>query len=284
MFMVASVLPCVCICVYICTVCTYARSSIKVFPTQHSAMPCAVVLQMYLDSSPLLPSLCTITYTHTSTHFQDNDRSLLGRHDSKAMDTCLGDDNGVQLIGIRTLSTGEDSIEVTSDLPSPVSLTSSGDDSMDPSVATAITEVSASGQVLSDSGQVLSDSVEEEEEGGDGAAGKAGGEEEGVGDGGRGGSGAKEEEEEEGERDVKLKKRGSELAIENAQKQALDDVEEQLAPNKSSRNPRKSVLKRTQPTPVHSGPTYTCTSPVGEPYDSDGDRRQQTGQECCSVM
>ena len=251
---------------------------------------------MYLDSSPSLPSLCTITYTHTSTHFQDNDRSLLGRHDSKAMDTCLGDDNnGVQLIGMRTLSTGEDSIEVTSDLPSPVSLVSSGDDSMDPSVVTAITEVSASGTVLSDS-------VEEEEEGGSGAAGKAGGEEEGVGDGGRGGSGAKEEEggeeegvgdggrggsgtkEEEGEGDVKLKKRGSELAIENAQKQALDDIEEQLAPNKSSRNPRKSVLKRTQPTPVHSGPTYTCTSPVGEPYDSDGDRRQQTGQECCSVM
>ena len=60
------------------------------------------------------------------------------------------------------------------------------------------------------------------------------------------------------------------------------EIDDQLSPKRE----RKSVLRKRDPTPVHTGPTYTSTSPVGEPFDSSGQKRSGTrvGRECCSLM
>ena len=97
-----------------------------------------------------------------------------------------------------------------------------------------------------------------------------------------------EEEEEEKEEEEVKRKAGAQRAIENSTKKRESlDIDDELAPPKSRY--RKSALKRTQPTPVLTGPIYTSTSASGEPLDSEGQerRRQRSGgtlRECCSVM
>ena len=89
-------------------------------------------------------------------------------------------------------------------------------------------------------------------------------------------------EREKGEITARSKPGGGKLEIQRPESMEIDD---QLCP-KTERNPRKSVLRKREPTPVHTGPTYTSTSPVGEPYDSNGQKRSSTSaaRECCSVM
>lgn len=102
----------------------------------------------------------------------------------------------------------------------------------------------------------------------------------------------RDEEEREGgggEEEKMLTKRGSQQAIQKLQRPESIEIDDPFSPKStepSGRNPRKSVLRKKEPTPVHTGPTYTSTSPLGDPYDSSGQRRSSTsvGRECCSIM
>ena len=106
-------------------------------------------------------------------------------------------------------------------------------------------------------------------------------------DQGSGEEGGGEEQKEEGGEDEEggvRPKRGTQRAISQLERPESLEIDDQIAPAALSRNPRKSVLRKRDPTPVHSGPTYTATSPLGEPYDSSGHKRSSSGRECCSVM
>ena len=182
----------------------------------------------------------------------------------------MGDEEGaVELTSVRKLTTGS-SIEDAPEPSSPISpISSPGDGIAEQSNATVDTEVSM-GKTPDDSTEVTKD---EKREGGGG-----GGEGEGEGEAGEAEStreqnGKKESQDQEGQLKQRVLQRPESL-----------EIDEQLAPETSNRNPRKSVLRKTDPTPIHAGPTYTCTSPVGEPYDSSGHKRQAAGRECCSVM
>lgn len=183
----------------------------------------------------------------------------MSKQDSEMMKSMeMGDEDGpVELLSLHKVST-EDSIEV----PSPASPAASSDDGgAEHSIAAVDNEAS-------------SDKLHDESPGG------ANGKEEG--EGGGEGTGTRKDKEEV-EEEVRSK-RGAQGSIQKLQRPESLEIDEQLAPKISSRNPRKSVLKNTQPTPVHTGSTYTCTAPVGEPYNSGGQKRQGGGRECCSVM
>ena len=191
----------------------------------------------------------------------------------------MGDEEGtVELTSIRKLTTSS-SIEDAPQPSSPISpISSPGDGIAEQSNATVDTEVSMD-KPPDESTEVTKDKKGEGGEGeGEGGEGE-GGEGEGEGEAGEGKStreqnGKKESEEKE---EIQLKQRV-------LQRPESLEIDEQLAPETSNRNPRKSVLRKTNPTPIHEGPTYTSTSPVGEPYDSSGRKRQAAGRECCSVM
>ena len=57
------------------------------------------------------------------------------------------------------------------------------------------------------------------------------------------------------------------------------EVDKALA---SKRPPRKSNLKRTQPTPITTGPTYTSLSSAGDNDEQNYSRK--SGRECCTIM
>lgn len=175
----------------------------------------------------------------------------------------MGDEEGtVELTSVRKLTTTGSSTEDAPEPSSPISpVSSTGGGIAEQSNATLDTEVSM-GKTPDDSTEVVKgDKREGEGEGGEGESTRE-----------QNGKNNSEEKEE-----VQLK-HGTQRVLQRPESLEIDD---QLAPNI---NPRKSVLRKTNPTPVHSGLTYTCTSPVGEPYDSSGEKRQATGRECCSVM
>ena len=166
-------------------------------------------------------------------------------------DVLLGEEDGpVELTSVRKLTT-RDTVEVTSDPRASVTTPSEEDSAAKPDTAEG--------------------STSHEEHNGRGGA-----------EGGAGGVALEEGEESKTTRS----KRGSELAaVKKIQRPESLEIDDQLSPN-AERNPRKSVLRKRDPTPVHAGPTYTSTSPVGEPYDSSGHKRSasRVGRECCSVM
>ena len=172
----------------------------------------------------------------------------------------MGDEDGpVELTSIRRLDT-VDSIDITTESRASVSSPTAGSDdgNAEKSLADDIvvplspTEKHSSGKDAEGEGEELRGSEDREEE-------------------------------------KSLTKRGSPLAIQKVQRPDSLEIDDSFSPKTtepSSINPRKSVLRKKDPTPVHTGPTYTSTSPLGDPYDSTGKRRSSTsvGRECCSVM
>lgn len=182
----------------------------------------------------------------------------MARYDSS--DVVLGDEEAVKLTSVTKLTTG-DSINVTSTEPrtsTPPPLPT--DEAKKSLAADENKEVNSAEQSPGDN---EAGAVEENEE--------------------ESGETRDKKEENEGEEEGVVSKRGSQRVIQQKLERPESlEIDDQLT---SNRHPRKSVLRKTNPTPVHSGPTYTCTSPVGEPYDSDGQKRSSgTRRECCSIM
>ena len=209
---------------------------------------------------------------------QDKDRGLMSKQDSS--DVVLDDEEcSVRLTSVTKLTTG-DSIDVTSQPrtstpppPSPPPPSSAAVESEKLPDRIESERVGSTDQSSHDRDAAGNDDSSEDERGGEETSDK----------------------EEDEDREGNVSKRGTQRAIQKMpQRPDSIEIDDQLSPtaaassscSSSCRNPRKSVLRKTNPTPVHSGPTYTCTSPVGEPYDSEGRRRGSSGngRECCSVM
>ena len=196
---------------------------------------------------------------------QEKDRGSMTKQESSETILHIGGDENrnVELTAMRKLTT-EDSGTVTPSTPPslPSPQPSSEDGGAEKSLATA--------QGHSDGGTT--------EEGGEGESDE---QERGEGE-------SDEQERGEGESEEVRAKRGTQRAIsQQLQRPESLEIDDQLASpgaTGSGRNPRKSVLRKREPTPVHAGPTYTSTSPVGEPYDSEGRKRSGGSRECCSVM
>ena len=192
---------------------------------------------------------------------QDHDRDLMARQESSGDMVPMGDGDGlVELTSIRRLDT-VDSIDITSESRASVSSPTAGSD-----------DGNAEKSLAAD---IAPSSPTDKRGSGNDAEG--------------GGEGEEPRGSEDREEEKSLTKRGSQLAIQKIQRPDSLEIDDSFSPKtteSSCRNPRKSVLRKKDPTPVHTGPTYTSTSPLGDPYDSTGKRRSSTsvGRECCSVM
>ena len=203
-------------------------------------------------------------YRHVPLHLQDKDRKTVDQQSSE-VPTGAGDEDGtVELTSIRSLSTGDSMDNMTSDLQASSS-------SLPASPAGGEPKPSLDSRPSSDKSP---DGVAANGIGGEG-------ERDGEGGGERVQS-AKKEDEREREKRERPKRETQESTKGVLQRPESLEIDDELAPNLSRM--RKSNLRKSRPTPVNTGPTYTVTSPVGEPYDSSGKRRTSTGQECCCIM
>ena len=211
---------------------------------------CAVVVCAWTWATRLCLCVGVLLINHV---LQDKDRGMMAKQSSELPAGAEDGEGPVELTSIRSLSTGDD-MDVTSD-------------------PTASPPASpADSEVKSPDSQLGSDKPPDE-----GAASAIGGEGEGGGE--RVQSTNKQEDEGVRERPKLDTQKSTQSALQRPESLEIDD---QLAPNLSRM--RKSNLRKSRPTPVNTGPTYTVTSPVGEPYDSSGQRRTRGSQECCCLM
>ena len=265
-----------------------------------------------------MPQLVIIIMSCMTLYLQDHDRNTMDKQ-SGELPTGVGDEDGtVELTSIRSLSTGDSPPASPADGGAKPSLDSqlSSDNSPDEVAADAIGgegegEGEGGGERVKKEGnegegggervQSAKKEGDERDRGGErvqsakkeGDEGDRGGErvqsakkEGDEGDRGRERvQSAKKEGDagkqgrEERERPKRETRQSTQGVLQRPESLEIDD---QLAPNLS--RVRKSNLRKSRPTPVNTGPTYTCTSPVGEPYDSSGQRRTSSGQECCCIM
>ena len=172
----------------------------------------------------------------------------------------MGDEDGpVELTSIRSLATG-DSIDITSESRASVSSPTAGSE-----------DRKAEKSLAADAPSSPIDKISGER------------------DVERGGEGEEDQVREDSDEEKSLMKRRGQPTIQEVQRPEALEIDDPLSPatkEPPGRNPRKSVLRKKDPTPIHTGPTYTSTSPLGDPYDSSGKRRSSTsvGRECCSIM